>query len=124
MMKQKNIFQTKLSGYCMMEAVVSSVIFMTVFLIGMSVLTRLAGHGTVDARRMVIELELQKQRKKIVADELVPTRQQLAYAWGEIRMNVAPYRGKVFVIELEATDKEQRRLLFYRFLQANTVASL
>lgn len=124
MKKQKAIYITVLQAYCLVETIVSSVIFMIVFLLGMYALTQLVGYSMVDVNSVVVELELQKQRKRIAKNVLSPAKQNYAYTWGEIIVNIAHYRGDVFVVDLEAIDKEKRKITTFRFLQANSLKSL
>lgn len=124
MRKRGSIYQKTLKAYCLMETIVSSVIFMIVFLIGMHVLTQLAGYGRADTNSIVMEVELQKQRKRIAGSVLFPTKQNHTYNWGKVIVDIAHYRGTVFVVELKAIDKEKRKTIACRFLQANSLKSL
>lgn len=108
-----------LQAFSIMETIVSSVIFMIVFLIGMHTLTNLVKYDIADTSYLVMENELQKMRKSIVLYESFPTEQDFIYDWGDINMRITLYKDNVYQVELTAVSKEKNKTINYRFLQAS-----
>jgi hypothetical protein len=104
----------------MVEVITASIIFLVLFVMTMDTLTRLAVFGRGDAEYVVIENELNKCRRDMAHRELVPGSRTLTYEWGEIEMNVTPYKANIFQVELTVLTRDEKKLTAgYRYLQAN-----
>lgn len=112
------ICKNNLQAFSLIETIVASVIFMIVFLIGMYTLTSLVKYDIADTSYLIMENELQKLRQRIVIDESFPTEQEYVYEWGNVIIDIIPYRNNVYKIELTAVSKEKSKIINYRYLQA------
>lgn len=112
------LYTKSLQAYSLVETIVSSVIFMIIFLIGMYTLTNLTRYDIADASYLVMEMELQKLRQEIILSNPFPTEQDYIYKWGEIHVCIIQYKNEVYQVEVTAVSQKGHKTIRYRFLQA------
>lgn len=110
----------KLIATSLLETIVSSVIFMILFIIAMHSMTNLLVYENKQPNHLVIENDLKKCRR-IIAKEGVDenTKEQYySFPWGKIKVSVSPYKGNILLIHI-SSEIEGGQSTGYYFLHVN-----
>ncbi|GEM_PF-1107211 len=115
----KKKLELNLSATSLVETIVSSIIFMIVFIIAMDALTNLLVYDQKNPNYIIVENDLKKCRRTIEKegfDENI-NEKRYPYEWGEIKVSVSPYKDNVLLINMTShVDKGQS--IGYYFLYA------
>jgi hypothetical protein len=96
-MKQLN---RKLQATSLLETIVSSIIFMIVFIIAMHSMTNLLVYENRQPNYLIIENDMKKCRHLIEKEGIEENVREKYYSfpWGKVRVSVSPYKGNIFLI--------------------------
>lgn len=108
----------KFRASTLLETITASIILMIIFVMSMDTLTRIFSYENENLV-ILVESDLIKHQKSLVSMELTPCARTFTQKWGEIRMNVSPYRAGLFQIDLQAFDTKGKLLSSYCYLQSN-----
>ena len=110
----------KLPATSLLETIVSSVIFMIIFIIAMHSMTTLLVYENRQPNYLIVEKDLKKCRRMIEKngiDEDIET-QYYSFPWGRVKVSVSPYKGNVLLIRM-ASETDSGQSTGYYFLYAN-----
>lgn len=116
-MKQLNL---KLSATSLLETIVSSIIFMIVFIIAMHSMTNLLVYENKQPNYLIIENDMKKCRRMIEGSRIDVAENQLRYpfSWGNVIVSVSPYKDSIILIQM-ASEIENGQSTGYSFLHVN-----
>ena len=116
-MKQLN---RKLPATSLLETIVSSIIFMILFIIAMHSLTNLLVYENRQPNYVIVENDLKKCRQLIERDGIEDNTIELyySYPWGKVKVSVSPYKGNVLLIHM-TSEVDYGQSTGYYFLYAN-----
>lgn len=110
----------KLPATSLLETIVSSVIFMIIFIIAMHSMTNLLVYENKQPNYLIIENDLRKCRQMIEkegVDENIKE-QNYSFPWGKVKVSVSPYKGNILLIHM-ASEVDSGQSTGYHFLYAN-----
>lgn len=104
----------------LLETIVSSVIFMIIFIIAMHSMTNLLVYENRQPDWLIIENDMKKCRRMIEKEGIDENRREHYYpfSWGRIRVSVEPYKDNILLIEM-ASEIESGQSVGYYFLHVN-----
>lgn len=110
----------KLPATSLLETIVSSIIFMIVFIIAMHSLTHLLIYENRQPSYLVIESDMKKCCRLIEKEGIdVKVHEQFySFSWGKISIKVSPYKDDIFLIHM-VSEIENGQSISYHFLYAN-----
>lgn len=110
----------KLIATSLLETIVSSVIFMIIFIIAMHSMTYLLVYENRQPNYLVIENDLKKCRR-IIEKEGVDENakeQYFSFPWGKIKVTISPYKGNILLIHI-SSEIEGGQSTGYYFLHVD-----
>ncbi|RNC63886.1 hypothetical protein [Proteiniphilum sp. X52] len=116
-MKQLN---RKLQATSLLETIVSSIVFMIIFIIAMHSMTNLLVYENRQPNYLIIENDMKKCQRMIEKEGIDANVHEKHYSfpWGKVRVSVSPYKGDVFIIYM-VSEIENGQSVGYHFLYAN-----
>lgn len=117
--KKIKIQSCSLSGSTLLETIVASVILMIIFTLAMDTLTRLMVLDNEDADYLRMETDIDRCRREICKNDLVPGERTYEYDWGKIEVDISSYKEEIYQIEMIAITNKQHRQIRFRYLNAN-----
>lgn len=115
-----NPLNRKLQATSLLETIVSSIIFMIVFIIAMHSMTNLLVYENRQPNYLIIENDMKKCRRLIEKEGIEENVNERYYpfSWGKVRVSVSPYKDNIFLIYM-SSEIEGGQSIGYRFLYAN-----
>lgn len=113
------LVKCKLQATSLLETIVSSVIFMIIFIIAVHSMTHLLVYENGQPDYLIIESDLKKCRcvmEKDGIDENVKE-QYHSFPWGKVKVSVSTYKGNILLIHM-TSEIEGRQFAGYHFLYA------
>lgn len=116
-MKQLN---RKLQATSLLETIVSSIIFMIVFIIAMHSMTNLLVYENRQPNYLIIENDMKKCRHLIEKEGIDENVHEKYYSfpWGKVKVSVSPYKDSILLIHM-VSEIEKGQSIVYHFLYAN-----
>lgn len=110
----------KLPASSLLETIVSSVIFMILFVMAMHALTRLLVHENKHPHHLVMESDMKKCKRMIEKEGVDENAEDKYYAfpWGKVKVSVSPYKGDILLIHI-TPEIEGAQQAGYHFLHVN-----
>lgn len=110
----------KLPATTLLETIVSSVIFMIIFIIAMHSMTNLIVYENRQPNYLIIENDLKKCRRTIEKEGIDENLKELYYSfpWGKVKVSISPYKDNILLIHL-TSETDSRQSIGYYFLYAN-----
>ncbi|ULB34945.1 MULTISPECIES: hypothetical protein [Proteiniphilum] len=110
----------KLIATSLLETIVSSVIFMILFIIAMHSMTNLLVYENRQPNHLVIENDLKKCRQLIEKEGVYKNTKERYYSfpWGKIKVSIFPYKGDILLIHISSKIEGGQSTGYY-FLHVN-----
>ncbi len=114
------LLKRELPATSLLETIVSSVIFMILFIIAMHSMTNLLVYENRQPDRLIIENDMRKCRRMIEKEGINESKsaQYYPFSWGKIRVSATPYKDNILLIEM-ASEIESGQSVGYYFLHVN-----
>lgn len=112
--------KANLCAFSLMETLVASVIFLTVFMIATDVLGNLAAHNLDHPGPVAVEREIERCRMDAIETDEVFTERSYDYPWGCILISVAPY-GEMAELRLMTVSARINggNVVTYRYIETS-----
>jgi len=110
----------KLTATSLLETIVSSIIFMIIFIIAMHSMTNLLVYENKRPNYLIIENDFKKCRRlieKVGIDENIHEK-YYSFPWGKVKVSVSPYKGDILLIHM-ASEVDIGQSIGYYFLYTN-----
>lgn len=116
-MKQLN---RNLQATSLLETIVSSIIFMIVFIIAMHSMTHLLVYENRQPNYLIIENDMKKCRRMMEKEGIDANagEQSYSFPWGKVNVSVSPYKGNILLIHM-TLEIENGQSIGYHFLYVN-----
>ena len=110
----------KLQATSLLETIVSSIIFMIIFIIAMHSMTNLLVHENRQPGYLIVENDMKKCRSLIEKEGIDKNvnERYFSFPWGKVRVSVSPYKDNILLIHM-ASEIENGQSFGYHFLYAN-----
>lgn len=110
----------ELPATSLLETIVSSVIFMIIFIIAIHSITHLLAYETKQPNWLIIENDMKKCRRIIEKEGVNESRdaRYYSFSWGSIRVSATPYKDNILQVEM-SSEIESGQSISYYFLHVN-----
>lgn len=104
----------------MLETIVSSIIFIIIFIIAMHSITNLFVYENRQPSYIIIENDLKKCRQSIEKEgfDINLGEYYYPFSWGDVKISVSPYKDNILLIHI-ASEVENGQSIEYHFLYAD-----
>lgn len=111
----------ELPATSLLETIVSSIIFMILFVIATHALTNLLVHENRQPDYLVIEKDMKKCRLVIEKEGIDENKGEVhfPFPWGKIRISATPYKGNILMVEIASEIDSSGQSIGYYFLHVN-----
>lgn len=116
----KKKFKLNFPATSLVETIVSSIIFMIIFIIAMDALTNLLVYDQKNPNYIIVENDLKKCRRTIEKEGIDENMKEhyYSYKWGKIKVSVSPYKDDFLLINM-TSQVVKGQSIGYKFLYAN-----
>ena len=112
----------KIAASTTLECIVASVVWMITFLFAMEVLTRVTLRGSDQEIAMTMEIASRECCQEFLAGRHEEGAYTRVFDWGTIAVNIMPYNGRVYLVEMRLLPANSARAVTHRYMIDGKVA--